>query len=93
MLTKQEKREQSEQVRAALSEVSTLFLLENTGLTVNDVNVLRSEVRKCEATYKVVKNSVVKMAVEGTDKAELTPDLVGPKALAFTEGDGVRLRE
>jgi large subunit ribosomal protein L10 len=91
MLTKQEKLEQSEQLRAVLSEVNTLFLLENTGLTVNDVNVLRSEVRKSEATYKVVKNSVVKMAVEGTDMAGLAPDLVGPKALAFTEGDGIAL--
>ena len=33
--------------------INLLFLLENTGLTVNDVNVLRSEIRKTEGTYKV----------------------------------------
>jgi large subunit ribosomal protein L10 len=29
--------------------------------------------------------------VAGTDKEGLTPYLVGPKALAFTEGDGIAL--
>jgi len=91
MLTKEQKREQSEQLRSALSDVSTLFLLENTGLNVNEINVLRSEIRKTEGTYKVVKNSVVKLAVEGTDFEVLTPHMSGPKTLAFTEGDAVAL--
>jgi len=91
MLTREQKREQSDQLRGALSEVSTLFLLENTGLNVNDVNVLRSEIRKTEGTYKVVKNSVVKLAVEGTDLEVITPHMTGPKTLAFTSGDAVAL--
>jgi large subunit ribosomal protein L10 len=91
MLTKGQKLEQSEQLRETLDGVNTLFLLENTGLSVNEINQLRSEVRKTEAFYKVVKNTVVKLAVAGTDKEGLTPYLVGPKALAFTEGDGIAL--
>ena len=91
MLTKEQKREQSDKLRNVLSDISTLFLLENTGLNVNDVNVLRSEIRKTEGTYKVVKNSVVKLAVEGTDLEVLTPHMTGPKTLAFTEGDVVAL--
>jgi large subunit ribosomal protein L10 len=91
MLTKEQKREQSDQLRAVLSGVNTLFLLENTGLNVNQINELRSQVRRSEAIYKVYKNTVVKLAVEGTDMEGLTPDLVGPKALAYTAGDGVAL--
>jgi large subunit ribosomal protein L10 len=91
MLSKEQKREQSDQLRSALDEVQTLFLLENTGLKVNQVNQLRSEIRRIECTYKVVKNSVVKLAVEGTGMEGLTPHLVGPKALAYTAGDGVEL--
>jgi large subunit ribosomal protein L10 len=91
MLTKEEKKEQSEQLRVALGDVSTLFLLENTGLNVNQVNMLRSEIRKTDATYRVAKNSVVKLAVEGTEMEGLTPHLIGPKALAYTDGDGVAL--
>ncbi|MEE4271664.1 MAG: 50S ribosomal protein L10 [Thermoanaerobaculales bacterium] len=91
MLTKEQKREQSEQLKDSLSEISTLFLLENTGLNVNDVNVLRSEIRNSEGTYKVVKNSVVRLAVEGTDLEVISPHMTGPKTLAFTEGDAVAL--
>lgn len=91
MLTREQKHEQSDQLRGALNEVSTLFLLENTGLNVNDVNVLRSEIRNTEGTYKVVKNTVVKLAVEGTDLEVISPYLKGPKTLAFTGGDAVSL--
>ena len=91
MLTKEQKREQSEQLKDALSDVSMLFLLDNTGLNVNDVNRLRSEIRNTEATYKVVKNSVVRLAVEGTDLEVLSPHMKGPKTLAYTAGDGVAL--
>jgi large subunit ribosomal protein L10 len=91
MLTRAQKLEQSEQLKDALSDISMLFLLDNTGLDVNDVNQLRSEIRKTEATYKVVKNSVVKLAVQGTDLEVLAPHMTGPKTLAFTDGDGVAL--
>lgn len=91
MLTREQKREQSETLRDTLSGVSTLFLLENTGLNVNDVNVLRSEIRKTEGSYKVVKNSVVRLAVEGTNLEVITPHMTGPKTLAFTDGDAVAL--
>ncbi len=91
MLTKEQKYEQSLELRDGLADVTTLFLLENQGLNVNDVNILRSEVRKTEATYKVVKNTVVRLAVEGTEMEGITPFLSGPKVLAYTAGDGVAL--
>lgn len=91
MLTKEQKHEQSLLLRENLDGVTTLFLLENHGLKVNDVNMLRSEVRKTDATYKVVKNTVVRLAVEGTEMEAITPFLTGPKVLAYTGGDGVAL--
>lgn len=91
MLTKEQKYEQSLELRGGLADVTTLFLLENKGLNVNDVNILRSQVRKMEATYKVVKNTVVRLAVEGTEMEGITPFLSGPKVLAYTAGDGAAL--
>jgi large subunit ribosomal protein L10 len=91
MLTKEQKLEQSTALRDTLSDVTTLFLLENKGLNVNDVNVLRSEVRKTDSTYRVVKNTVVRMAVEGTEMEGIVPFLIGPKVLAYTANDGVAL--
>ena len=91
MLTKEQKREQSDLLRTNLEEVTTVFLMENHGLTVNAVNQLRSEIRQTEATYKVVKNSVVKLAIEGTSMENIGEYLVGPKVLAYTAGDAVEL--
>jgi large subunit ribosomal protein L10 len=91
MLTKEQKLAQSQILRDNLADVKTMFLLDNRGLKVNDVNVLRSEIRNTDATYKVVKNSVARLAVAGTDKEAISPYLVGPKVLAYTAGDGVAL--
>ncbi len=91
MLTKEQKRLQFEALRQDIEGIQTLFLLENVGLTVNAVTDLRRRVREIDATYKVVKNSVVRLAIEGTDKEGLTPHLKGPKVLAFTAGDAAAL--
>jgi large subunit ribosomal protein L10 len=91
MLTREQKQQQSEELRSLLSDVTTLFLLENTGLKVNEVNVLRSQVRKTEGSYRVAKNSVVRLAVEGTEMEGIAPFLTGPKVLAYTAGDAVAL--
>ncbi len=88
MLTKEQKRVQFEALRQDFDGVQTLFLLENVGLNVNAVNDLRSKIREIDCTYRVVKNSVVKLAIEGTDKEGLLPHLKGPKVLAFTSGEG-----
>ncbi len=91
MLTREQKWEQSEQLRATFGEVNTLFLLDNRGLSVNEVNELRSKVRQSNGSYRVVKNSVVRLAVDGTDFAPLADHLTGPKALAWTSDDPVAL--
>ena len=91
MLTKEQKLQMSDELRETLSSANTVFLLENAGLKVNEINKLRSKLFDTDATYQVVKNSVVRLAVNGTDLADISPFLVGPKALAFTPGDAVEL--
>jgi len=91
MLTKDQKRAQSDALAETLKGVNTLFLLKNTGLKVNEVNELRDIVRNNDAIYKVVKHSVVRLAIEGTNKECLGPHLRGPLSLAYTPGDCVAL--
>jgi len=91
MLTKEQKRAQSDALVESLANINTLFLLKNAGLKVNEVNELRDIVRSQDATYKVVKHSVVRLAIEGTDKECLGPHLRGPLSLAYTPGDCVAL--
>jgi large subunit ribosomal protein L10 len=91
MLTRDQKREQYEQLRGVLADATTVFVLANSGLKVNEVNELRSKVRSASANYKVVKNSIVRLAIGGTPMEGLTPHLKGPNALAYTGGDAVVL--
>ena len=91
MLTREQKEKRFTELREQLEGVGTVFVMENTGLSVNEVNILRSEVRKIDATYKVFKNSVVRLAIEGTPLEGLGEDLAGPNSFAYTRGDGVEL--
>lgn len=91
MLTRAQKEQRVEELRAALAEVSTFFILENEGVTVNRVTELRRKIRDLEAAYKVHKNSIVRRACEGTPLEPLTEGLVGPNVFAYTSGDPVEL--
>jgi large subunit ribosomal protein L10 len=91
MLTKEQKLQMSEELRANLSSANTVFLLENAGLKVNEINQLRAKLHDTDATYRVVKNSVVRLAIDGTPLQDIGPFLIGPKALAYTPSDGVEL--
>ena len=91
MLTREQKRYQSDSLRDTLAQVHSLFIMENNGLKVNDINELRSKVRSADASYRVVKNNVVRLAIQGTEMEPLSDHLTGPNAFAFTSGDAVQL--
>ncbi len=91
MLTREQKRELAARVRDEIAAVNTLFIMENTGLTVNEVNQLRAQIREVDATYKVIKNNIVRMALADTPLSELAEHLRGPNGFAFTSGDGIAL--
>jgi large subunit ribosomal protein L10 len=54
------------------------------GLTVADMQKLRSQMRQVGATVKVAKNRIAKIALEGTDVASIAPLLRGPTLLAYS---------
>ncbi|MCJ2011292.1 50S ribosomal protein L10 [Methylobacterium sp. J-076] len=58
------------------------------GLTVADMQKLRSQMKQAGATVKVAKNSLAGIALEGTDVASIKPLLKGPTLLAYS-GDPV----
>jgi large subunit ribosomal protein L10 len=60
---------------------------EYIGLTSNEMNDLRSEARKGGVRLRVVKNTLAKRAVEGTDYACMSEVLVGQLILAFSQED------
>jgi large subunit ribosomal protein L10 len=66
---------------------STAVVTEYRGLTVAEISALRKELRQAGAEYKVLKNSLVRRAVEGTQIESLTEFLTGPTAIAWVKGD------
>ncbi|MEL6706125.1 MAG: 50S ribosomal protein L10 [Bacteroidota bacterium] len=85
-LTKQKKQEAVAAIAEQLGEVNTVYLTDHAGLTVDEVNQLRASFREAGVTYKVLKNTLVRRAMEDADVdySGLYDALHGPTAVAFT---------
>ena len=70
------------EVNEQLGGVNLLVVTRQTGLTVSEVTALRQQIREAGASYKVCKNRLVRLALEGTKFEALAPLFVGPTAIA-----------
>ena len=66
-LTREEKQAQATQVRETWDKADSVVLVDFTGVDVETITSLRAEFRKAGVEYKVLKNNVVKKALDGTD--------------------------
>jgi large subunit ribosomal protein L10 len=83
-----------EQKRALVEEVSQVaataqsaVAAEYRGLTVGELTELRVQARKSDVYLKVVKNTLARRAIEGTDFECMQSSLKGPLILAFSRED------
>jgi large subunit ribosomal protein L10 len=91
-LTHAQKQEQVATLKERFERAKSVVVVDYRGLDVATVNALRAKLRavgNCE--YRVVKNSVLRRACEGTDVALIAPHLKGPSAVALAFGDPVAL--
>lgn len=79
-----EKRDFVTGLAADLEGVSMVVVTQNKGLTVAEATDLRRRMRAAGATFKVAKNRLAHLAVQGTRFEGLTPMLKGPTALAWS---------
>lgn len=77
-----QKEELVAKLNAVFSETSVVVVTRNLGLTVAQVNDLRGRMREVGASYKVAKNRLARIALEGTAYGPISDMLVGPTALA-----------
>lgn len=73
------------EVSEAISGAQAAILAEYRGLSVAQMTELRRKAREANVFLRIVKNTLARRAVEGTDFACLTDALVGP--LAFAAGE------
>ncbi|WP_149536156.1 50S ribosomal protein L10 [Siccirubricoccus phaeus] len=80
-----EKREFIAHLAAVFADTSFVLVAQNKGLTVADVSDLRRRMRGAGATYKVAKNRLAMLALDGTRFQGVKPLLKGPTALAWSK--------
>jgi large subunit ribosomal protein L10 len=83
---------QKERVVAELAErlrsSDTLIVADYRGLTMPQVDALRTELLNHGARFQVVKNTLTRRAAEAAGAQHLLALLEGPTAIAFLESDG-----
>jgi len=86
------KKEDKERVVAELTErlrsTETLLVADYRGLTMPQIDELRSKLIEHGARFAVVKNTLTKRAAEAAGSDTLLALLEGPTAIAFLESDG-----
>ena len=90
MLNYAQKQEQVAELKDKLGRATSVIVADYRGLDVFAVNALRAKLRatgSCE--YRVVKNSILRRASEGTGVASIASHFKGPTALALAFGDPV----
>jgi len=80
---KAEKSQLVTKMNAAVKSAAVVVVAHNNGLTANQVLDLRNKMAAAGATIKVAKNSLVKLALDGTDAKGIASYLTGPTMLAY----------
>ncbi|MBR2030158.1 MAG: 50S ribosomal protein L10 [Clostridia bacterium] len=83
------KREIVDQIKDKIQRASSFVILDYKGLTVAEDTQLRNEFRKAEVEYRVLKNTLVKIALNELGYTDFDADLNGPTAVAFSYGDAI----
>ena len=80
-----EKREFVAALGQVFAETSMVVVTQNKGLTVAEVSELRRRMRASGSTFKVAKNRLAALALDGTRFDGIAPLLKGPTALAWNK--------
>ena len=86
-------KESKEQLVAELAEklaaAKAAYLTDYRGINVEQANTLRGELLKTGVEHRVVKNTLLKLAIKGTDNECLNDHLNGPTSLTIVNDDPV----
>lgn len=80
-----QKQEMVKALNQVFSDTGVIVVTHYQGMTVAQMNDLRVRMAEAGATFKVVKNRLVKLALEGTDAAGIQDLFQGPTAIAYSE--------
>lgn len=90
-MKKTSKPEMVEALKGAIAEQRGVVIAEYRGVTVAEMTSLRKKLREVNAEFRVVKNTLIRRAAEGTPFGALSGNFKGPTAIALAHGDPVAL--
>lgn len=82
-MLKEEKKRVVEKLKEKLEKSRSFFLTDFSGLNVEEINQLRKELKSNGIEYKVVKNTLLRLAVKDLGLDLVTDYLEGPTGVAF----------
>ena len=85
MMNKNKKNNYIEEMKVFFNKTSSIFVTHYQGLTVKQIDQLRAEMRKHGILFKITKNRITKLALEGSKFKKLENLFSGPTAVAFSE--------
>ena len=91
MKSKGKKEEELNQLKKDLAEAKNLIIAQFKGITVAQDTELRSKLRATNSKYRVVKNTLAKLAAKGTPAEKLAEALKGSTSIAYNNTDPVAL--
>ena len=77
-LSREEKTAVVEEVSAQVAQAGAIVMAEYRGLAVEKITVLRRQARESGVYLRVLKNTLVRRAVQGTPYEKLSDQMVGP---------------
>jgi large subunit ribosomal protein L10 len=83
-LNLQDKKAIVAEVNEAAKGALSVVVADSRGITVDAMTALRKEAREAGVNVKVVRNTLARLAVEGTDYECIKDSFVGPSLLAFS---------
>jgi large subunit ribosomal protein L10 len=86
-LNRDEKAAVVEEISTQISDAEAIFAVDYRGISVPQAAELRSKLREADASFRVVKNRLTKLAADKAGQEELKELLEGPTALTFVRGD------
>ena len=81
-MRREEKSDLISALQSSLKEANGVFVVENHGLTVKEMETLRNELRPVVSLFKVVKNRLMKLALKDSNFADVSDMMKRPTAVA-----------
>ena len=88
-MARPEKAQAVAEITERFKDSDAALLTEYRGLRVGEIAELRGALRDAQTEYKVLKNTLTRIAVREVGLDELVDMLEGPTAVAFVKGDAV----